>query len=487
VLWRRPLFLVGAALLVLLAIYAATVAEVISIWTSSDTYQFSWIVIPTFAYLLLHNRAQFRAYQASGSALGIVLAIACALLWVVGELIDIGLLRQLALLLGIMAVVLAGTGRPLFVALVPTLALLVLLVPLGDLFLSPLKYFLIQFTEGFATLAGLPFSRDGFSFFVGDNDYVVIDDCAGLAYFLSGLFLGLTFAGLIYRSWWKILFLTVLGGSLGILANGLRVCGIVLYDHITGSQMSVSDHSYFELLTVPLCLIILFIVFSRLKAEPPGVDELSPQADAPLKPVTTRSAAATIIAVAILALAPIVTSGMPAIAYDDSVALSLPETLGAWHKQQPTGSQWQPQISSSGVLQSQASYAVADRAVSVFVAQPGSPPAKISAGAVNLAGAKGWFHGGVEATQFCHDDHCIEILKHTLRPSVGDNVRYVYSTYILDKQSIVSPLQLRAQLAWNRWRGNSSPPRLIAIMQEGTQSIGSEELADIIFMLARPT
>jgi len=105
---------------------------------------------------------------------------------------------------------------------------------------------------------------------------------------------------------------------------------------------------------------------------------------------------------------------------------------------------------------------------------------------VNLAGAKGWFHGGVEATQFCHDDHCIEILKHTLRPSEGDDVRYVYSTYILDKQSIVSPLQLRAQLAWNRWRGNSSPPRLIAIMQEGTQSIGSEELADITFMLARP-
>jgi hypothetical protein len=73
---------IAGAVLLLLAIHAPTVREVVFIWGRSGTYKFSWIVAPTFGYLLWYNRGQFSSYQASGSLLGIALALACTPLWI---------------------------------------------------------------------------------------------------------------------------------------------------------------------------------------------------------------------------------------------------------------------------------------------------------------------------------------------------------------------------------------------------------------------
>jgi len=142
------------SVLVLLASYWQTIAETVAQWQANSAYQFAWIVIPTLLYLLWHNRNQFKQHPATGSLLGIPAAALCAALWMAGDMVDIALLRQVALVLGVIAIVLAATGVRLFVALLPTLSVLFFLVPLGDLLLGPLKSALINFIEVFTTLTG---------------------------------------------------------------------------------------------------------------------------------------------------------------------------------------------------------------------------------------------------------------------------------------------------------------------------------------------
>jgi exosortase len=483
-LWRHPLFVITAALLIALVAHAATVTETVSLWGSSRSYKFSWVVIPTLAYLLWHNRNHFRTIRPSASLVGVVLTLACALLWIAGDLVNIAFVRQLALVTGIVALVLAGTGRALFFALLPTLLLLFFLVPLGDLFITPLKYFLILFNQGFAALIGLPFSQDGFTFFIGSHDYTVIDACAGLAYFLSSLFLGLTFALLIYRSWWRIIALTLFAGGLGILANCLRVCAIVVYDHLSGSQMSVPEHVRFEVPAAVLCLAVLFLVYARLKGEAlAGHEDVRPSEQAPLS-LATNSVCSILAAALLLSVAPMVTSGMDTAVGDDVALEPLPEVLGNWQKQ-ANRSQWMPQVTSADVFQSAASYSANDQTISVFIAQPSSYRAKISGGAINLVDADGWIPGGVESVSLCSRASCVDTLKYTLRrPTGGKDVRYVYSTYMLDGQAIVSPLRLRIHRAWNRLHGAPSRPRLIAVMHDDTLQIGASDLAAMVLDLA---
>ena len=81
--------------------------------------------------------------------------------------------------------------------------------------------------------------------FVGASRYVIIDDCAGLPYVLTTLFLGLTFGLLTYRTAWKIGLFALFGVGCGIFANGVRVVSIVLLDWVQGTRVELSSHVLF--------------------------------------------------------------------------------------------------------------------------------------------------------------------------------------------------------------------------------------------------
>ena len=196
------------ALAAMLGTHAETVAHAVSVWNSSDTYQIAWVVLPTLAYLIWHHRARFGAAPLTGSALGVLAAGVCAVLWMAGDLMNIAEARHFALVAGICATVYAALGWPFLRMVAPFLTLLVFLVPTGTFLLTPLKYAVIGFAKAFAFLTGIPFENEGFRIYVGAQRYVVIDACAGLPYVLMGLFLGLTLGLLLYRRWWRIAALT---------------------------------------------------------------------------------------------------------------------------------------------------------------------------------------------------------------------------------------------------------------------------------------
>jgi exosortase/archaeosortase family protein len=119
-----------------------------------------------------------------------------------------------------------------------------------------------------ATLAGLPHRIDGFAFFVGAHRYIVIDECAGLAYVTLATFLGYSFGLLLYRTFAKVLALALVGAALGIASNVLRVCAIVLIDWSRGSQMDLAAHGTWQWLGLLGGLGMLFYLLVRLVADP---------------------------------------------------------------------------------------------------------------------------------------------------------------------------------------------------------------------------
>jgi len=478
--WQNPLIVLMVSVLVLLVSYWQTITETVAQWQGNSAYQFAWIVIPTLLYLLWHNRNQFKQHPATGSLLGIPAAALCAGLWMAGDLVDIALLRQMALVLGVIAIVLAATGVRLFVALLPTMSVLFFLVPLGDLLLGPLKSALINFIEVFTTLTGLPYTRDGFTFFIDAHDYKVLDECSGLPYFLAGLFLGLTFALMIYRSWWKIFALTVFGGAIGVIQNFLRVGGIVVYDRLTGHQLTVPEHVYLELPAVLLCFGLLFFVFSRLSREKTLLDATAVTTELPSQTVvTSKGAVAIVAALAILVAAPLLSRIEPAATEHTAQQIQLPPGIGEWRVQAIAPS-WNPAISGIEINQSGAVYSSGDASIEVYVAQALSDSAKISGGAVSMAGADEWMLASTTVEQLCLENHCIDVLKYSLRPHDGARVRYVYSAYLLGGDIFTSVLELRTQRAWNRWRGRNALPRLAAVMHDGDQTTDPAELARIL-------
>lgn len=475
--WGPALAAIGLGLSTILLVHIETVSGAVSTWNSATTYKYAWAVLPTMAYVLWHNRHRLALLTPSGSTLGIFAAALCTLAWTASELSNLAAGRQIALVAAIGAVVLAAVGTRAFLTLAPMLSLLVFLVPSGGILLAPLKDITVSFVRLGAALTGLPFSNEGFAIHIGAQRYVVVDDCAGLPYLLTGLFLGLTLALLIYRSWWKIAALTLLGGGAGVLANGVRVIAIVLYDRLTGSELDLSGHSYFEWPALTLGFGLLFVIFSRLRPEPPAAADRSPLQTTARG--TLKCSLSVLLAVALIAAGPLIWREPPQLVTNTTTTDSLPTTLSNWTKQD-AASDWQPRVHSRAVSTSLATYTKGEQGIAVFVAQASSRRQKVSGGAIDLAGDARWMPGHQRELSVCIGRRCYAGQHFTLLLRDSDRLRHIYAFYVVGTDTTASLLGFRLRRAWARLTGEAAPARLIAIATEKADGLGPAEVGSAV-------
>ena len=145
--------------------------------------------------------------------------------------------------------------------------LLFLMVPCGDLIQPLLRDLTLKWLEWFAILFGLSHTVDGYFISFGENDYVIIEACSGLAFFALAGFVGYCCGLMLYRSLPKVLAMSALGAALGILTNALRVCLIVTVDLLNGTQMDLAGHEDIQWLVLALSLGVLLFLAGKLQRD----------------------------------------------------------------------------------------------------------------------------------------------------------------------------------------------------------------------------
>ena len=482
--WQIVHVSLGLGLLAVLIFHVETVGQAVSVWNRSATYSLGWIVLPTLGYL---NRRRIAARQPVGSVAGVALAVLFSVAWLTADLMNVAEGRQLALVASLCAVVVAALGWRVFVVLMPFLALLVFLVPTGGFLLTPLKYITVSFIAALGAIPGLPIETNGFAVFVDSQRYVVIDDCAGLPYLLLGLFLGLTLALLNFRTWWKICLFVLLSGVLAIVANGLRVVSIVLYDYMTGSELDFTGHAYIGWVANGLGLLTLFMVFSRLAPEQQGKYSWSAH-PAPSAGQTARAVWLLMLALVPVASVPMVADAVSVgpVPYAD---VGLPTKLGGWARQ--TGiSDWRPASRGKATVDILATYGRQDMNAAIFLVQATSPDGKVSGAAIDLVGDHRWLRSRQQPRTVCIENGCWDVNHLTLVLRDSERVRHIYTLYAVGADTTLSPLMLRMQRAWAHVRGEPQSARMIAIASDTEAGLSDSELGEMLqqlLVLTTPT
>jgi len=481
--WRLALMGMVGGIAGLLAAHIDTLAALTRIWATLATYRYNWVILPTLAYLLWVDRQRLTAAMPTASPFGVALAALASLLWIASDLFNVTAGQQFALVTAITAIVLAAVGWRAFWRLAPFLILLILLIPAGDFLITPLKHLTVTVIEGFTTLSGLPFRGEGFTVYIAEQRYLVIDECAGLAFLLIGLFLGAVYALLLHQTPWKIAALTLLGGALGVGANALRVIGIVTVDYLLETKMDLADHSYFQWGALVLTVMLLIALAARLTPEKIVATTASGEAAESAQKPRWRVIVWPLLAAAIAAISPsLVDKASPASATPASGQL-LPDRLLGWRRLN-TATDWSPTAHST-LASEVASYDRPGNPVAVFTVVSDSRRGEVSGGSVDLIGDSAWRLALQQHTKACADGSCqtVQHVKLLLRNS--DRVRHVYTTHALGNDLIAAPVELRLRRAWATLRGASSPARLLAVATDASQGLNSAELAQILKVLAR--
>ncbi len=112
------------------------------------------------------------------------------------------------------------------------LAFLFLMVPLPDVLLDKVIYFLqsgsASIAEGVFDLLGVPALRDGFVFHLAHVNIEVAKECSGIRSSVALLILALLVAHLFLRTFWKQALFVVAGLFIMLVKNGVRIATLTI-------------------------------------------------------------------------------------------------------------------------------------------------------------------------------------------------------------------------------------------------------------------
>ncbi len=481
--WLWALATLVITLLCVVIAYSDTFVETAAVWSQSSHFKIGRFVVPLTLILLWYNRQQFLSSPPRACGWGIPLAALSAAAWLLGEWTNISLLRQLALLGVLISLVLSVLGPSLFLRALPYLAMLLFALPVWELFLPALKSVAILLVKGYAFIVQLPLESEGYSLYVDGKRYIVIDYCAGLQFILLGLLAGWTFGLLIYRSLSRIFLLSLLGGALALLANALRIAGIITYDYVVGGSSQL-DHAWFEMPALIPCFALLFFVFYKLQPENTA-QELAVMAGRQATAPGPAGLLGVGITVVVLIAGPLLAAysrGHGTVATD---AVSLPMDVGGWQKTagQPL---WQPVVITGQVAEDAAIYRQGDREILVYRVIPLTQASKISGGAVQLF-RPGYPYNYSEVHDLCNDGVCRgTYVRATYMAQRGRQLGQLYYAYQMNDRFTASVLVFRLWRGYRRLVGETGQQvSLIVIASDSGHEITPGELARLFTTTGR--
>ena len=367
--WRQAL----PALLLLLAwilfLYRDTVVAMVTIWSRSETFTHGFMVPPIVLWLVWRQRKPLAAQMPQPSAWGLLPVAGGTLLWLLGDLVAVNAVTQLALTVLLVLAVLTVLGLGVTRTIMFPLGFLFFAVPVGEFLMPQLMDWTANFTVLALRLSGIPVYREGLQFVIPSGHWSVVEACSGVRYLIASLMVGTLFAYLNYQSSKRRLIFVAVSVVVPILANWMRAYLIVMLGHLSGNKLAAGvDHLIYGWLFFGVVVMLMFIIGARW-SEPEKVSGMSATGSpAPQQTVTAARLWAITLCLAALVTLPHIT--LWAIERSEGtgpVSFTAPEALAeSWQAVRPGVADFKPAFQNP-TAEINASYASQGRTVGLYL------------------------------------------------------------------------------------------------------------------------
>jgi exosortase A len=287
--WRQALPALLALLVWILFLYRDTGLAMVGIWYRSETFTHAFLVPPISLWLIWRQRHLIAAKTPQPMVSVLVLAAGVAFAWLLGDLVAINAVTQLALVTLLVLAVPAVLGVAVTRLVVFPLGFLFFAVPIGEFVMPQLMEWTADFTVLALRLSGIPVYREGLQFVIPSGNWSVVEACSGVRYLLASLTVGTLFAYLNYQSNRRRVVFALVSLVVPVLANWMRAYIIVMLGHLSGNKLAAGvDHLIYGWVFFGVVIMLMFAIGARW-AEPDKV--LYPQASDVAAPAPIFSAA----------------------------------------------------------------------------------------------------------------------------------------------------------------------------------------------------
>ncbi|WP_421921549.1 exosortase A [Marinobacter salarius] len=271
-----------------------------SLWYDSIVYNHGFLVLAGTLFLLYLRRESLATLSINASPLALFLLAGASVVLLLSQAADIRVFRLLLVPLLIVFWGWSIWGTAFLKAAGGPIMLLVFGVPIWDDLSPLLQHITVFFNDIFLQIADIDATIKEFYIILEVGTFLVENGCSGVRYLMVALFLGSFYGQLHYRSYVPTVLLVVIAALLSMLANWIRVFGIIAAGHYTSMETSlVDDHELFGwVIFIIFTLVPLFYISGKLDNKSEEKDESTETADS--SPTRRTSSAWPVIASTLL-------------------------------------------------------------------------------------------------------------------------------------------------------------------------------------------
>lgn len=345
--WRLYGAVWTAVVVAILLLFHRTAGHLFWIWWNNSTFGHSLLLPPILAWLVWQRKEGLAQLAPKPWLPGAALMLGAGVIWLLGELAGVSLVRHAALVLLLMATVPTVLGLAVTRALTFPMFFALFMIPVGEQLVPYLQMITAKFCIALLQLFDVPAYIDGTFISIPNGDFHVAEACSGVRFLIAMVAFGALVSNVCFISWKRRIAFMAASIIVPIIANGLRAWGTIYIAHLTTAQFAAGvDHViygwFFFAFVLALTLAIGWRFFDR-PVDDPFIDPamLQPPArrvPAPASVLLTAAVIAIAVAAAAPAYAAFATSRTPDRATQEVV---LPTPPG-WTRIGTGGTPWEP-------------------------------------------------------------------------------------------------------------------------------------------------
>lgn len=217
----------------LLGMFSADVTHLVGLWLNSDTFGHCVLIPFVLGWLVWQRREELAKLTPRPAFTALPFVAGAALVWLVGDLAGVALLRHAGIVFLLQASVPLVFGWTVTRGLVFPLFFALFMIPAGEQLVPYLQIFTAHFSVWLLEAFGIPAYLDGVFISIPNGDFEVAEACSGVRFLIAMIAFSVLAAHVCFLSWPRRIAFVVAGIALSILANATRAWGTIYIAHLT--------------------------------------------------------------------------------------------------------------------------------------------------------------------------------------------------------------------------------------------------------------
>ena len=259
--YRKAVLVFSLGIVFLCWVWWSSLTHLVSILWSVDSFSHGLLVPFISLGLIWIKRDLLRTAQLVGDWRGLVLGLIASIIWALAVVADFKILEHAALILAVQAIAITCFGFAFFRQNLFPFLFLFLAVPVGDGLIPVLQTVTAEIVLFLLSVLNVSFEAEGVLITLSSGVFEIARACAGIKFLFTSLVMGILLAHIAYKSWQWRLTLIIVSALLPILANALRVLGILLISELSDPEFAKGvDHIVYGWGFLSVILLVLVAV-----------------------------------------------------------------------------------------------------------------------------------------------------------------------------------------------------------------------------------